>query len=116
MQFDAQVIEKTRLIGRDCYIRLVLNRRRCDLSIVFLKRQHHGHTVTQGEVIPGNIKPLAALVGPDRADARPDLLPVLVFARAPTVVEDICWCVRHRNAVSATAFSVWQRQRASIQA
>jgi hypothetical protein len=38
-----------------------------------------------------------AFVRPDRADARPDFLTVLVFARVPAVVEDIRWCVWHRN-------------------
>jgi len=60
-------------------------------------RQHHGEAVSKGEVIPREVKPLAALVGPDRADARPDLLAVLVFARVPAVVEDIRWGVWHRN-------------------
>ena len=70
---------------------------RCALPTVLVKRQHHGDAVSQGEIIPGEVKPLAAFIGPDRADARPDLLPVLVFARVPAVVEDIRWCVRHRN-------------------
>jgi len=89
---------------------LQLHLRRGNLSTLLLKRKHHGKTVSQGEVIPGEVKPLAALVRPDRANARPDFLAVLVFASVPAVVEDIRWCVWHRNAVTATAFSVgdWQ--------
>ena len=49
------------------------------------------------EVIPREVKPLAALIRPDRADARPDFLAGLIFARGPAVVEDICWGVWHRN-------------------
>jgi len=73
-------------------------------------RKHHSEAVPQGEVIPGEVKSLPAFVRPDRADARPDLLAVLVFTRVPAVVEDIRWCVWHRNAVSVTAFSIrdWQ--------
>ena len=65
------------------------------LPIVLIKREHHSETIPQGEVIPCEVKPLAALVGPDRTDARPNLLTILVFARVPAVVEDIRWCVRH---------------------
>src|SRR5712691_1801734 len=65
------------------------------------------------EVIPGEVKPLPAFIGPDRADARPDLLTLLVFPRASAVVEDIRWCVWHRNVVSATASSVGDWQHAS---
>ena len=43
------------------------------------------------------MKPLAAFVRPDCADARPDFLALLVFARVPAVVEDIRWGVWHRN-------------------
>jgi hypothetical protein len=74
---------------------LVLYLRRCNLSTLLIKRQHHGEAVTQGDIIPGEVKPFAALVGPDRADARPDFLAVLVFACVPAVVEDVHWGVRH---------------------
>ena len=70
---------------------------RCNLSTLLIVRKHHGETVPQGEVIPREVKSLAALVGPDRADARPNFLAILVFARVPAVVEDIRWCVWHRN-------------------
>ena len=43
---------------------------------------------------------IAAFVGPDRADAGPDFLALLVFARAFAVVEDIRWGVWHRNMIS----------------
>jgi len=56
-------------------------------------RKHHGDPVFQGKILPGEVKPLAALVGPGSADARPDFLALLVFARGPAVVEDIGWCV-----------------------
>ena len=80
------------------------------MGIILIIRQHHGEPVPQGKVIPREVKAFAALVRPDRADARPDLLTLFVFARIPAVIEDIRWCVWHRNAVSATAFSVgdWQ--------
>src|SRR5438093_9876164 len=43
---------------------------------------------------------------PNLANARPDFLALLVFARGFAVVEEIRWCVCHRNTVSDTAFSV----------
>ena len=69
--------------------KLTLDHRRGHLSTLLIIRQHHSDTITQGQVIPGDVKPLAALVGPDRADACPDFLTVLVFARVPAVVEDV---------------------------
>ena len=74
-----------------------LDGRRGDLTTFLVKRQHHGHTITQRQIIPGEVKPFPAFVRPDRTNARPDLLPVLVFASVPAVVEDICWGVWHRN-------------------
>jgi hypothetical protein len=59
--------------------------------MVLVKRQHHGEAVPQGKVVPGEVKPFAALVRPDRADARPDFFALLVLARTSAVVEDICW-------------------------
>jgi hypothetical protein len=70
---------------------------RCNLPTVLVVRKHHGDPIPQGEVIPGEVKPFPALVGPDRADARPDFLTLLVFARVPAVVKDIRWCVWHTN-------------------
>ena len=93
---------------------LQLHLRRGNLSTLLLKRKHHGKTVSQGKVIPGEIKPLAAFVRPDRANARPDFLPLLVFARVPAVVEDIRWGVWHRNVVSVTTFSVGDWHRVSM--
>jgi hypothetical protein len=93
---------------------LVLYLRCCHLPTLFVKWEHHRDPVTQGQVIPREVKPLPALVRPGRADARPDLLAVLVFARVPAVVEDICWCVRHRSEVIDTVCSVWHRQGTSI--
>jgi len=61
---------------------------RCNLSTLLVIRQHHSKSIPQGKVIPGEVKPLAALIRPDRANARPDFLPGFVFARAPAVVED----------------------------
>ncbi len=88
---------ETRLFRRVCCIQLVLYFGRCALPTVIIVRQHHGEAVPQGEVIPREVKPLAALIRPDRADARPDFLAGLIFARGPAVVEDICWGVWHRN-------------------
>jgi hypothetical protein len=68
---------------------------RCNLSTFFVKRQHHGDPILKGEVIPRDVKAFPAFIRPDRADARPDLLAVLVFAYSSTVIEDIRWCVRH---------------------
>jgi hypothetical protein len=39
---------------------------------------------------PREVKPLPALVRPDRANARPDFLALLIFARVPAVVQHIC--------------------------
>ena len=39
------VITETRLLRRVCYIQLVLYLGRCNLSIVLIKRQHHGEAV-----------------------------------------------------------------------
>ncbi len=72
--------------------------------------QHHGEPVPQGKILPCEVKAFAALGGPDRANARPDFLAHLVFARGLAVVEDVGWSVWHRNVMSDTAFSVgdWQ--------
>lgn len=113
VQCDAQVIEKTRLFRRVCCTQLVLYLGRCNLSIVLVKREHHGEAISKGERVPREGKLFAALVGPDRADARPDLLTGLVLPRASAMVEDIRWCVWHTNAVSDTASSVEDWQRAS---
>jgi hypothetical protein len=59
---------------------------------------------------------LSAFVRPDCADARPALLAGLVFARVPAVVENMAWCVWHRNVVRATAFSVGDWQEVSTHA
>ena len=76
---DVSEIQQTRLFGRVCCLQLVLDHRRGYLSTVFVKRQHHGETVPQGEVIPGEVKSFPTLVQPDRADARPNFLPCLSF-------------------------------------
>jgi hypothetical protein len=44
---DISKIEKTRLLGRVCCIQLVLYLGRCNLSLVFVIREHHGHAITQ---------------------------------------------------------------------
>src|SRR5439155_5804977 len=59
--------------------KLMLDHRRWCISTILIKRKHHGEAVPQGEVIPGEVKPLPALVRPDRADARPDFLALLVL-------------------------------------
>ena len=84
---------------------------RCNLTTLLVKRQHHSDAISQRQVIPRDVKALAALVGPDCADARPDFLPGFVFARGFAMVENIGWSVWHRNAFSTTASSVgdWQR-------
>jgi len=77
-------------------LRELLAPRRGYLStVVLVKREHHGEAVSQGQVVPRKVKALTVFVGPDRADTRPDFLAVLVFARVPAMVEDICWCIRH---------------------
>lgn len=68
--------------------------------------QHHRDPVPQGEVFPGDIESLAIFVRPDRADAGPDFLALLVFARGLAVVDEVRRGVRHRNAVRDTASSV----------
>src|SRR6266436_2533204 len=90
--------------------RWILVRHEAYVLLLLVVRKHHGHTIPKREVLPSEVKTLAALVGPDRADARPDFLAGLVFARGLAVIEDIRWCVWHRNPISATAFSVgdWQ--------
>src|SRR5439155_18504981 len=78
--------------------------------LLLVVRQHHRDPIPQGKILPREVKPLAALVGPDRADARPDLLALLVFTCGLAVIENICRCVCHRIGISNTAFSVgdWQ--------
>src|SRR5215831_13022352 len=70
------------------------------MGIILIVRQHHRETVSQREIIPRKVKALPAFVRPDGANARPDFLPGLVFARVPAVIEDVGWCVWHRNVVS----------------
>ena len=65
--------------------------------LLLVERQHHGEPLPKGEILPREVKALAALVGPDRADARPDFLASSVFACSLAVVEDIRWGVWHRN-------------------
>ena len=88
----------------------ILIRHKTYVLLLLVVGKHHGEPVPQGKVLPREVEALAAFVGPDRANARPDLLALLVFACGLTVIEDIGWCVWHRNAVSATPFSVgdWQ--------
>ena len=78
--------------------------------LLLVVRKHHGEPLPQGEILPRDVEPLAALVGPGRANARPDFLALFVFARGLAVVKNIRWCVWHKNAFSATASSVgdWQ--------
>jgi hypothetical protein len=73
----------------------LLNRRRCNLSTVLVEWKHHGNPVPKGKIVPCEVESLAALIGPDRADARPNLLAILVFACVPAVIEDVGWCVWH---------------------
>ena len=103
-------VEKTRLFRRVYCAQLVLYLRRCNLSAILVKRQHHGNPVPQGQILPREIKSFTALVGPGRAHARPDFFADLDFARGLTVVENMAWSVWHRNAFSATASSIgdWQ--------
>src|SRR6266436_3937021 len=90
--------------------RWILVRHEAYVLLLLVVRKHHGHTIPKREVLPSEVKPLAALVGPDRADARPDFLALLVLARGLAVIEDIRWCVCHRIGLNDTAFSVgdWQ--------
>ena len=97
---------KTRLLGRDCCTPLVLYHKRRCLPTVCLGGKPHGDTVPKGQILPREVKPLAALVGPDRTDACPDFLAGLVFARGLAVSEERGWSVRRTHAVRETAFSV----------
>jgi hypothetical protein len=106
--------QKTRLLRRVCCAQLVLYLGRCNFSTLLVKREHHGDSVSKGQVIPRKVESVVAFVRPDRADARPDLLPVLVFARVPAVVEDIGWGVRHRGKIIDTVSSVGDWQGASM--
>src|SRR6266705_3072819 len=92
----------------------ILIRHEMCVLLLLVVRKHHSEPVSQGKILPREVKPLAALVGPDRADARPDFLALLVFARGLAMVENIRWCVRHKNAVSDTAFSVGDWEDVSI--
>ena len=65
--------------------------------LLLIKREHHRETVPQGEVIPREVKSLPTFVRPDRADARPDFLTLLVLTRGFAVIEDIRWSVWHGN-------------------
>ena len=51
------------------------------ILLLLVIREHHGEAIPKGKIFPREVKSLAALVGPDRADARPDFLTLLVFAR-----------------------------------
>ena len=82
--------------------------------LLLIVRKHHGDTVPKGKILHRDIKPVAAFVGPGRANARPVFLTGLVFARGLAMVEDIAWSVWHRNVVSATAFSVGDWQEVSM--
>src|SRR5262245_60933213 len=53
------------------------------------------------------VKAVTIFVGPDRADAYPDLLPILVSARVPPVGEEVRWCVWHSNVREGYDFSMW---------
>jgi len=52
------------------------------------------------------VKAVTACVGPDRAEACPGLLTILVSASMPAVVEEVRWCVGHRNVSEGYDFSV----------
>ena len=52
------------------------------------------------------VKAVTALIGPDRADAYPDLLPIRVSARVPLVGEEVRWCVWHSNVREGYDFYV----------
>jgi hypothetical protein len=77
--------------------RWILIRHEAYVLLLLVVREHHGDALPKGEVLPREVVPLAALVGPDRADARPDFFALLVFARGFAMVKDIRWCVWHRN-------------------
>src|SRR6059058_3603253 len=59
--------------------------------------QHDGDTVPKREVLPGDIKSLPVLARPCSADAGPDFLAALVFARGLAVIDEVSGCVWHRN-------------------
>src|SRR5437773_9785498 len=64
---------------------------RDDLEVIvpLIVGQHHGDTVSKGEVLPGDVKPIAALARPRSADAGPDFLAGLVFACGLAVVDEV---------------------------
>src|SRR2546430_9101944 len=70
--------------------KLVLDLGRCNFSTLLVQREHHRDPVPQGNVISRDVESVAAFVRPGRANARPDLLPVLVFAGIPAVIEGAC--------------------------
>jgi hypothetical protein len=57
---DVPEIEKTRLRRRDCWTQLALSLGRCNLTTVLVIRKHDGEAIPQREVIPREVKPLAA--------------------------------------------------------
>jgi len=57
--------------------------------LLLVVREHDRDPVPQGEVLPGEVKPLPAFVRPDCANTRPNFLAGLVFARGFTVVKDM---------------------------
>jgi hypothetical protein len=109
---QTQNIATKKAIWRDfqppcSYKTLVVNMNRCVilallvLCVILRLNRLRTHIVkhTDSEVIPREVKPFAALAGPDRADACPDLLALLVFARGPAMVENIC---------SFSAYQYWR--------
>ena len=75
--------------------RWILIRYEVYVLLLLVVGKHHGDPIPKGEILPREVKPFAALVGPDCADARPDFLATLVFAGGLAVVDEMGRCVWH---------------------
>ena len=64
-------------------------------SVPLIIGQHDGDAINKRLVLQGDGGALPALVGPDRANARPDFLAALVFAGGLAVVDEMSRCVWH---------------------
>ena len=70
-----------------------------DIIVLLIVGQHDGDAISKRQVFPGDGGALPVLVRPDRADAGPDFLATLVFARGLAVVDEVSRCVWHMLSV-----------------
>src|SRR5690349_21033364 len=75
--------------------RNVLVRNKLEAIMPLIVGQHHGNAIGKWLILQGNRGALSALVGPDRADARPDFLPTFRAASGFPVVDKVSRCVWH---------------------